>query len=298
MIDDLPLRDVVFDNRSKRWACCGSINGTRLCDSPTKEYFDAPRPQELLGNDGDRDRDGSGRGHPPPPPPPPFGFNNQNQINQTTQSHNETSSAIKDKKFSGAEAGGIGAGIALFLALLIGVAFLFCARRRKRKTDQIEDAQAKSISSPFSPPMSTIDRQTWGNGMTPTQTMAAPPPAYPENTRDTSYTPTTMTTPMTYSDPFTSRPTTAIHPTVEVASGGKTGMGEGHPLEEQAQAGLPLRHELPSSDNEIRPAVSPSIYSVHPETPGSPFMEPLAPRPVHPQPVQVTMASMLRDDHH
>jgi hypothetical protein len=292
MIDDLPVRDVVFENRAKRWACCGSINGTRLCDSPTKEYFDAPRPQDLLGNDGYKDHDGPFKGH-PPPPPPPMGFNNQNQINQTSPSPTGTSSAIKDKKFSGAEAGGIGAGIALVLAIIIGVLLLMCARKRKRKHDQIEDAQMKSISSPFSPPMSTVDRQTWGGGMPPTQAMAAPPPAYPENTRDMSNS-SMKSTPMTHSDPSSSRPGTAIH-SAEIASGGKTGMGEGHPLEHQAEAGLPMRHELPSSDNEIRPAISPSIYSIHPSAPTSPFVEPLAPRPIQPQPVHVTMASMMRD---
>jgi hypothetical protein len=46
-IDDLPGRDVVYDNKQHRWACCGMVNGVRKCDNPTKEFFDAAAPGSL-----------------------------------------------------------------------------------------------------------------------------------------------------------------------------------------------------------------------------------------------------------
>ena len=45
----LRYADVVFDETTKKWRCCGTDeNGIRTCDDPTDISFDAPGPQTLL----------------------------------------------------------------------------------------------------------------------------------------------------------------------------------------------------------------------------------------------------------
>lgn len=44
---DLHLPDVVYNQTTKIWHCCGLINGSVRCDTPTDETFSAPAPSAL-----------------------------------------------------------------------------------------------------------------------------------------------------------------------------------------------------------------------------------------------------------
>ena len=44
---DLHLPDVVYNQTTKIWHCCGLINGSVRCDTPTDETLSAPAPSAL-----------------------------------------------------------------------------------------------------------------------------------------------------------------------------------------------------------------------------------------------------------
>ncbi|PMD67475.1 uncharacterized protein K444DRAFT_16409 [Hyaloscypha bicolor E] len=45
---DLDPSDVVYNQTTSNWHCCGQTNGTIHCDDPTTESFQAPAPSALV----------------------------------------------------------------------------------------------------------------------------------------------------------------------------------------------------------------------------------------------------------
>jgi len=249
------------------------INGMRACEHPSKENFDAPRPQELqtyftIGA---------------PLAPHPEHPEQQIILSSTSTSLPSTTTLIvaptfgahshgpkqesNHKGLSGAAAGGIGAGVAVTVLAVIGLLAFLCRRRRKRTIDG-KKLSSQSLNSPpqsYHTPMAHVSpvqpaHVSWAS---PSAQMAYdPPPFYPTAAAATS---TTTSTPMTQQESF------AAMSTAEMGSHGK--LGNGHPLEAQEQAGLPMRHELPT-DNELRPAgiVSP-LSPIQDASPMSPMRE-------------------------
>lgn len=250
----------MYDNRAKRWACCGIDNGTKACEHPTKEMFDAPRPvccsyenlniEKLTSSKNDlqtyfvigeptqsrTDHRGGKESMPSTVIPTA-----SSTASASSQSHSHSQSR-PESKLSGAATGGIGAGVAIGALAIIGIILFVCLRRKSRRKEV--------KSTPFSSPqMDQASARAWVGSSHPGNDPA--PPFYPS---------TTSSTPMTRAEPF--------HESSIAELGSSAKAGSGHPLSDNARHGLPMRHELPS-DNEIRPLgiVSP-LSPIHDTSPG------------------------------
>jgi hypothetical protein len=128
------------DRSSKRWACCGSKNGVRSCEAPTKETFDAPQANQLqtiftIGA----------------PPPPPASHTTTSAAHAATAAGAARGASAAASPSSDAPTGlppsaygGIGAGAAL-IAILLAVGAVFLCRR-KRKKDDLRQQQATAAA--------------------------------------------------------------------------------------------------------------------------------------------------------
>lgn len=118
---DLRLPDVVYNQTTKIWHCCGLINGFVRCDTPTDETFSAPAPSALsvtfsVG------------------PTPVTAASSPSSTSPTTSpSASQTSGPqATGGGLSGGAKAGIGAGCAIVGVAIIGLLAWFFSRRRTR----------------------------------------------------------------------------------------------------------------------------------------------------------------------